>query len=131
MKRAVAIVLSVVGALLVAGAAWGLFATPEPHVLTCERTAPNEIHCEPGNARGASALVHRQSGKSSRDCFVLGATWLCGGDSATAAARVNALAPGDKVTVDVTAPRAHLSEVGFAGLLGLALLVIGLRKVRT
>lgn len=138
LNRIISVVALVFGGLLVAGAAWGLLYTPEPHVLTCERlpgtpgtpATPGEIACEPGNVHGPSAAVRKNDPKSSRDCFVLGTTWLCGGDSGSAAAKVNALTPGAKATIDVSAPPARLSEVGFAGLFGLAMVIVAVRKLR-
>lgn len=47
--------------------------TPEAQrVLSCKRESADSISCEPGNLRGPAANVKRSSGKSGRDCFVLG-----------------------------------------------------------
>lgn len=103
--------------------------TPEAQrILSCTRESADMIACEPGRLRGPQASAKRSSGKSGRDCFVLGdlpddRTWLCGGDVHPAAARVNALAPGQSANIDITPEKQY--GISGAGLFFGSMMVLG------
>lgn len=128
LPKRVAIAFLVVGPLFLYFAVSGLVTEPPPRVLRCSREAPDRIACQPGNARGATVVVRRESGKNARDCFTLGDAWLCGGDVRSAATRVNSLAVGAKTEVDITPPK-QFSGIIVGALMGLVMTLGGLFRL--
>lgn len=104
--KAVAVIALLIAPVLAYAAYTIAFVPAPPNILTCTRTNETAIVCQPGDLKGARAVLE-QTGKHSKDCFTLaGDTRLqcvdATGVAASAVDRVNALAVGASAEIDLT-----------------------------